>query len=145
MTFALQPHRMGILHVHAAATAHELQDIDLVTQALEWLTDTDWNVDMTTSYHGPKVAMLSTQIKKNKQLESFTQKLEPHHATLLSELDSRLDENNVLHLRLNLESVLAQKIELIQSSENAPVIKVRIKLAVYPGQDVEAIAAEIFG
>ena len=136
---------MGILHVHAAATAHELQDIDLVTQALEWLTETDWNVDMTTSYHGPKVAMLSTQIKKNKQLESFTQKLEPHHATLLSELDSRLDENNVLHLRLNLESVLAQKIELIQSSENAPVIKVRIKLAVYPGQDVEAIAAEIFG
>ena len=52
MTFALQPHRMGILHVHAAATAHELQDIDLVTQALEWLTETDWNVDMTTSYHG---------------------------------------------------------------------------------------------
>ena len=77
MTFALQPHRMGILHVHAAATAHELQDIDLVTQALEWLTETDWNVDMTTSYHAPKVAMLSTQIKKNKQLESFTQKLEP--------------------------------------------------------------------
>ena len=145
MTFALQPHLMGILHVHAAATAHELQDIDLVTQALEWLTETDWNVDMTTSYHGPKVAMLSTQIKKNKQLESFTQKLEPHHATLLSELDSRLDENNVLHLRLNLESVLAQEIEMIQSSENAPVIKVRIKLAVYPGQDVEAIAAEIFG
>ena len=136
---------MGILHVHAAATAHELQDIDLVTQALEWLTETDWNVDMTTSYHGPKVAMLSTQIKKNKQLELFTQKLEPHHATLLSELDSRLDENNVLHLRLNLESVLAQEIELTQSSENAPVIKVRIKLAVYPGQDVEAIAAEIFG
>ncbi|MGB0475875.1 MAG: RNA-binding domain-containing protein [Candidatus Poseidoniaceae archaeon] len=136
---------MGILHVHAAATAHELQDIDLVTQALEWLTETDWDVDMTTSYHGPKVAMLSTQIKKNKQLESFTQKLEPHHATLLSELDSRLDENNVLHLRLNLESVLAQEIELTQSSENAPVIKVRIKLAVYPGQDVEAIAAEIFG
>ena len=145
MTLALQPHNMGILHVHAAATAHELQDIGLVTQALEWLTGTDWDVDMTTSYHGPKVAMLSTQIKKNKQLESFTQKLEPHHATLLSELDSRLDENNVLHLRLNLESVLAQKIELIQSSENAPVIKVRIKLAVYPGQDVEAIAAEIFG
>ena len=136
---------MGILHVHAAATAHELQDIDLVTQALEWLTETDWDVDMTTSYHGPKVAMLSTQIKKNKQLESFTQKLEPHHATLLSELDSRLDENNVLHLRLNLESVLAQEIELTQSSENAPVIKVRIKLAVYPGQDVEAIAAKIFG
>ena len=145
MTFALQPHRMGILHVHAAATAHELQEIDLVTQALEWLTETDWNVDMTTSYHGPKVAMLSTQIKKNKQLESFTQKLEPHHATLLSELDSRLDENNVIHLRLNLESVIGQKVELISSTDSDPVIKIRIKLAVYPGQEVETIAADIFG
>ena len=44
---------MGILHVHAAATAHDLQDIDLVTQALDWLSETEWNVEMTTSYHGP--------------------------------------------------------------------------------------------
>ena len=145
MTLALQPHLMGILHVHAAATAHELQDLDLVTQALEWLTETEWDVSMTTSYHGPKVAMLSTQVKKNKQVESFIEKLQPLHTTILSELDSRLDENNVIHLRLNLESVLGQKIELIQSSENAPVIKVRIKLAVYPGQEVHSIASEIFG
>ena len=136
---------MGILHVHAAATAHELQDIDLVTQALEWLTETEWNVDMTTSYHGPRVAMLSTQIKKNKQIESFVEKLRPHHATILSELDARLDENNVIHLRLNLESVIGQMVELISSTDSDPVIKIRIKLAVYPGQEVEAIAADIFG
>ena len=136
---------MGILHVHAAATAHELQDIDLVTQALEWLTETEWNVDMTTSYHGPRVAMLSTQIKKNKQIDSFVEKLQPHHATILSELDARLDENNVIHLRLNLESVIGQMVELISSTDSDPVIKVRIKLAVYPGQEVDEIAADIFG
>ena len=136
---------MGILHVHAAATAHELQDIDLVTQALEWLTETVWSVDMTTSYHGPRVAMLSTQIKKNKQIDSFVEKLQPHHATILSELDTRLDENNVIHLRLNLESVIGQMVELISSTDSDPVIKIRIKLAVYPGQEVEAIAADIFG
>ena len=136
---------MGILHVHAAATAHELQDIDLVTQALEWLTETEWSADMTTSYHGPRVAMLSTQIKKNKQVESFVEKLRPHHATILSELDARLDENNVIHLRLNLESVIGQRIELMASSDRDPIIKIRIKLAVYPGQEVESIAADIFG
>ena len=136
---------MGILHVHAAATAHELQDIDLVTQALEWLTETEWSADMTTSYHGPRVAMLSTQIKKNKQVESFVEKLRPHHATILSELDARLDENNVIHLRLNLESVIGQRVELIASSDRDPIIKIRIKLAVYPGQNVESIAADIFG
>ena len=136
---------MGILHVHAAATAHELQDIDLVTQALEWLTETEWNADMTTSYHGPRVALLSTQIKKNKQIESFVEKLRPHHPTILSELDTRLDENNVIHLRLNLESVIGQRVELISSTDKDPVIKVRIKLAVYPGQEVDEIATDIFG
>ena len=136
---------MGILHVHAAATAHELQDIDLVTQALEWLSETEWNVEMTTSYHGPKVALLSTHIKKNKQLDSFIDKLKPYHPTVLSELDARLDENNVIHLRLCLESIIGQQLVLLESTEKKPVVKIRIKLAVYPGQNVESIAANIFG
>ena len=136
---------MGILHVHAAATAHELQDIDLVTQALEWLSETEWNVEMTTSYHGPKVALLSTHIKKNRQLDSFIEKLKPYHPTVLSELDARLDENNVIHLRLCLESIIGQQLVLLESTEKKPVVKIRIKLAVYPGQNVESIAASIFG
>ena len=136
---------MGILHVHAAATAHELQDIDLVTQALEWLSETEWTVEMTTSYHGPKVALLSTHIKKNKQLDSFIEKLKPHHPTILSELDARLDENNVIHLRLCLESIIGQQLVLLESTQKKPVVKIRIKLAVYPGQNVESIAASIFG
>ena len=136
---------MGILHVHAAATAHELQDIDLVTQALEWLSETEWNVEMTTSYHGPKVALLSTHIKKNKQLDSFIEKLKPHHSTVLSELSVRLDENNVIHLRLCLESIIGQQLVLLEPTQKKPVVKIRIKLAVYPGQNVESIAASIFG
>ena len=136
---------MGILHVHAAATAHELQDIDLVTQALEWLSETEWNVEMTTSYHGPKVALLSTHIKKNKQLDSFIEKLKPHHPTVLSQLDARLDENNVIHLRLCLESIIGQQLVLLEPTQKKPVVKIRIKLAVYPGQNVESIAASIFG
>ena len=136
---------MGILHVHAAATAHELQDIDLVTQALEWLSETEWNVEMTTSYHGPKVALLSTHIKKNKQLDSFIEKLKPHHSTVLSELGARLDENNVIHLRLCLESIIGQQLILLEPTQKKPVVKIRIKLAVYPGQNVESIAASIFG
>ena len=136
---------MGILHVHAAATAHELQDIDLVTQALEWLSETEWNVEMTTSYHGPKVALFSTHIKKNRQLDSFIEKLKPYHPTVLSELDARLDENNAIHLRLCLESIIGQQLVLLEPTQKKPVVKIRIKLAVYPGQNVESIAANIFG
>jgi RNA binding exosome subunit len=89
--------------------------------------------------------MLSTQIKKNKSIEVFVLKLQPHHATLLEELDARMDESNVIHLRLDLESVIGQQIQLAQSDSTNPVIKIRIKLAVYPGQDVQEIARNIFG
>ena len=136
---------MGILHIHAAATAHELQNIDLVNEALEWLTETEWSADVTTSYHGPKVAMLSTQIKKKKEIEAFLLKLKPHHKTLLSELDTRLDENNVVHFRLCLESVIGQGIVLAKPQQKIPVIKVRIKLALYPGQEIQSIAQNVFG
>tara|TARA_A200000113_G_scaffold80734_1_gene71787 strand:+ start:9332 stop:9742 length:411 start_codon:yes stop_codon:yes gene_type:complete len=136
---------MGILHVHAAATAHELQDIHLITEALEWFTESEWDVDMTTSYHGPKVAMLTTHIKKNKKIEAFLEKLQPHHPTILAELDKRMDENNVIHLRFSLESMIGQQVELIQPDIKGSIIKVRIKVAVYPGQEVESIATDIFG
>ena len=56
-----------------------------------------------------------------------------------------MDESNVIHLRLDLESVIGQQIQLAQSDSTNPVIKIRIKLAVYPGQDVQAIASNIFG
>ena len=65
---------------------------------------------MTTSYHGPRGDAFDAD-QKNKQIESFVEKLRPHHETILSELDARLDENNVIHLRLNLESVIGQRVE----------------------------------
>jgi len=89
--------------------------------------------------------MLSTQIKKNKKIEAFLEKLQPHHPTILAELDKRMDENNVIHLRFSLESMIGQQVELIQSDIKGPIIKVRIKLAVYPGQKVDSIATDIFG
>ena len=135
---------MGILRIHAAATAHELQDIGLVIQALEWLTETEWDVDMTTSYHGPKVALFSTQISKNRDVNLFMEKLEPCQKTILAELGQRLDEDNIIHLRLDLESVIGGRLVLVQTKSPNPVIKIRIKLAVYPGQDVLSIATDLF-
>ena len=144
MTHAFREQSMGILRIHAAATAHELQDIGLVNQALEWLTETEWDVDMTTSYHGPKVALFSTQISKNRDVNLFMEKLEPCHKTILAELEQRLDEDNTIHLRLDLESVIGGRLVLVQTTSSNPVIKIRIKLAVYPGQDVLSIATDLF-
>ena len=136
---------MGILHINAAATAHELQDIDLVTEALEWFTGTEWDVDMTSSYHGPKVALLTTLVQKNKLVSDFIQRLGEDNSNLIKEqLEQRMDENNVIHTRFDLEKMVGQIVSLTPQDHNGPVIKVRMKVAVYPGQDAKDIAMQVF-
>ena len=136
---------MGILHINAAATAHELQDIDLVTEALQWFTGTEWEVDMTSSYHGPKVALLNTHIQKNKLVSEFVQRLGKDNSKLIQEqLEQRMDENNVIHARFDLEKIVGQVVSLTPQDHDGPVIKVRMKVAVYPGQDASDIAMQVF-
>ena len=136
---------MGILHINAAATAHELQDIDLVTEALRWFTGTEWEVDMTSSYHGPKVALLNTHIQKNKLVSEFVQRLGKDNSKLIQEqLEQRMDENNVIHARFDLEKIVGQVVSLTPQDHEGPVIKVRMKVAVYPGQDASDIAMQVF-
>ncbi len=136
---------MGILHINAAATAHELQDIDLVTEALQWFTGTEWDVDMTSSYHGPKVALLSTHVQKNKIVSGFIQRLGKDNSKQIQEqLEQRMDENNVIHARFDLEKIVGQVVSLTPQEHNGPVIKVRMKVAVYPGQDARDIAMQVF-
>ena len=136
---------MGILHINAAATVHELQDINLVTEALEWFTGTEWDVDMTSSYHGPKVALLSTLVQKNKLVSEFIHRLGEDTSKLIREqLEQRMDENNVIHARFDLEKIVGQVVSLTPQDHNGPVVKVRMKVAVYPGQDVTEIATHVF-
>ena len=135
---------MGILHVNATATAHELQDIDLVTEALQWFTGTEWDVDMTSSYHGPKVALLRTHVQKNKLVSEFVQRLGKDNSKLIQEqLEQRMDENNVIHARFDLENIIGQVVSLTPQDHNGPVIKVRMKVAVYPGQNATEIATQV--
>ena len=136
---------MGILHINAAATVHELQDINLVTEALEWFTGTEWDVDMTSSYHGPKVALLSTLVQKNKLVSEFIHRLGEDTSKLIrDQLEQRMDENNVIHARFDLEKIVGQVVSLTPQDHNGPVVKVRMKVAVYPGQDVAEIATQVF-
>ena len=135
---------MGILHVNATATAHELQDIDLVTEALQWFTGTEWDVDMTSSYHGPKVALLRTHVQKNKLVSEFVQRLGKDNSKLIQEqLEQRMDENNVIHARFDLENIIGQVVSLTPQEHDGPVIKVRMKVAVYPGQNATEIATQV--
>jgi RNA binding exosome subunit len=55
-----------------------------------------------------------------------------------------MDENNVIHARFDLEKIVGQVVSLTPQDHNGPVVKVRMKVAVYPGQDVTKIATQVF-
>jgi RNA binding exosome subunit len=63
---------------------------------------------------------------------------------LENELDSRMDENNVIHIRLDLLDLLAGKVSLTTPG-GRPTLKGRTKLQVYPGDDAREIAIETLG
>ncbi|MBT3651676.1 MAG: hypothetical protein HN541_00005, partial [Euryarchaeota archaeon] len=56
----------------------------------------------------------------------------------------RMDENNVIHARFDLEKIVGQVVSLTPQDHEGPVIKVRMKVAVYPGQDASDIAMQVF-
>ena len=61
---------------------------------------------------------------------------------LKEDILSRIDERNVIHLRLSLAELCCGRIEISEPRKREPCIKLKIKLEVYPGQSVEDIAIE---
>ena len=60
---------------------------------------------------------------------------------LKDELDSRMDEDNVIHIRLDLLELLAGRISLTVPGDR-PTVKGRAKLEVYPGNEPMDVAKE---
>jgi RNA binding exosome subunit len=78
-------------------------------------------------------------------VSEFIQRLGKDNSKMIQEqLEQRMDENNVIHARFDLEKIVGQVVSLTPQKHNGPVIKVRMKVAVYPGQDATDIAMQVF-
>ena len=128
---------MGIHHVSCRVTASGVDDTKVIIDSLEWLAggETEIIVDKSTSYHGSKVQLISFKLTKNKQVKQFICKLKTTDTTLISQaLGEKIDENNTLHIRLCLDSLIGEKILITNSTQKS--VKCNIKVEVYPGQTV---------
>ena len=67
--------------------------------------------------------------------KKFGEKLKTTDTTLISQaLGEKIDENNTLHIRLCLDSLIGEKILITNSTQKS--VKCNIKVEVYPGQTV---------
>jgi len=118
----------------------------VIERALDWFTGghAEISKEKVKSYHGAKMLMIHARIMKKKAAKlslahlgvDFLQKLADK-----DELEPRIDDQNVLHIRLSLSALVKGSIEFSEGIEEQ--VKGRIKLEVYPGQDPVTNAHEL--
>ena len=129
---------MSVHNVTWYATASGLGSTEVIEGALNWLTGGNAQIsrEKVKSYHGARMMMLRAQINRKKTARESIPHMGARILDFLAQsgdLNARIDEENVLHVRLSIASLVRGSIEFSEGSEEQ--VKGRIKLEVYPGQD----------
>ena len=135
---------MGVHHVSWKSTASGLEDEYIHAAALSWLVGDDdaIEIERMNSYHGSAIHIVSAELKRRGQATKSLARLGGSVLSQLkNELDSRMDDDNVIHIRLDLLELLAGRISLTVPGDR-PTVKGRAKLEVYPGNEPMDVAAE---
>ena len=95
---------MGVHHVSWQSTASGVEDEYLHASALSWLVGDDdaVEVERMDSYHGSPIHIIRAELKRRGPATKSLSRLGVEVLkSLEEELDSRMDENNVIHIRLD--------------------------------------------
>ena len=125
--------------VLASGVAH----IERISAALAWLggAPEQVTVEKTRSFHGSPMHIVSVRLDKRGAARAGVIRLgEDLLSELRVELAARIDGDNVLHVRLDLSSLVSGRIASSASSAADDVVKGRIKLEVYPGSTPVEVA-----
>ncbi len=128
--------------VHASGVS----DIDVIADSLSWLIGDEEFVDVekTQSYHNTPMYIVHAEAKKKSDARRSLPRL---GKSLLDELakniEGRIDEGNWLHLRLKLDELVRGNPSLTNPHDPCESVKGRVKLEVYPGDNVEEVARRL--
>ena len=137
---------MGIHHIFCRATASGIDNLSSITDAMTWLCGNGdlIHIDRTTSYHGSEINLVTARLSKNKDIKSMIEKLTKEDLShIASNLDKRIDQDNTLHFRICLNSLIGEKIKFVDAEERS--VKCNIKIESYPGQDSLDNISKILG
>ena len=128
---------MAVHNITWNATSSGVGSTEAIEAALKWMTGGEAEItkEKVKSYHGARMTLLRAHIGQKKASKQSICHLGSNLLQRLSQstdLEQRIDEGNVLHIRLDISSLVSGSIEL--SSGLGEQVKGRSKLAVYPGQ-----------
>jgi len=116
-----------------------MDDLEIIQSAMKQLSAVNSEVswEKSKSYHGSPQTILEMRINNKKNAK---QSLELLGKSLLNQLvengiESQIDDDKNLHIRLSLSSLVAGKLSLAEGSEWTSAVKGKYKIESYPGQD----------
>ena len=141
MLMALPVHRVE-WSVHASGVA----DISVIADALTWLIGDEKLVEIenTKSFHGSPMYILHADAGKKSTARQAFPRVGTHLIERLgSSLAERIDDENWLHLRLDLDELVCGRVVLADSRGKAEYVKGRVKLEIYPNDKTEDVATRL--
>ena len=124
-----------------------MDDLEIIQSAMKQLSAVNSKVswEKSKSYHGSPQTILEMRINNKKNAK---QSLELLGKSLLNQLvengiESQIDDDKNLHIRLSLSSLVAGKLRLAEGSEWTSAVKGKYKIESYPGQDPSEVLLEL--
>tara|TARA_B100000965_G_scaffold77194_1_gene61304 strand:+ start:558 stop:947 length:390 start_codon:yes stop_codon:yes gene_type:complete len=124
-----------------------MDDPEIIQSAMKQLSavNSEVNWEKSKSYHGSPQTILEMRINNKKNAK---QSLELLGKSLLNQLvengiESQIDDDKNLHIRLSLSSLVAGKLRLAEGSEWTSAVKGKYKIESYPGQDPSEVLLEL--
>ncbi len=135
MTLPRHPKVVGLHHITWRATASAVSNVDVLAEAMAWLIGDEEAVelDRSSSYHGPEMTLVKASTSnKRRAARSFARLGEANLRQLIEEFEQRVDQHNVLHFRLSMNSLIRGEPELVNTIGTGTV-KGQAKFEVYSG------------
>ena len=105
-----------------------------VEMAMKFIVGEDADIAEETAegYHGNKLTIMTTQTTKKGNMRPLADIIYENRDRLKEELDDRLDEERVFHLRLSKQDAFNQKITIVQGAKEGGVVDISLKVESYP-------------
>ena len=124
-----------------------MDELEIIQSAMKQLSAVNSEVswEKSKSYHGSPQTILEMRINNKKNAK---QSLELLGKSLLNQLvengiESQIDDDKNLHIRLSLSSLVAGKLRLAEGSEWTSAVKGKYKIESYPGQNPSEVLLEL--
>jgi RNA binding exosome subunit len=138
---ALDGGAMSIGHVHLRAFAHATEELERVMKALAFASGKD-EVEKSNSrgHFGNPIVIVEVGLTRSKDIKGFFKRLNDAGiaGSLAGEVEQRMDDDSVLHFRLDKQMAYLGRLEL---AEGKDVIDCSMKVRAYPARRDVAIAA----